>query len=61
MSALLFPSLRAHLARRARAQEGQGLAEYALILSLIAIVAISALIFIGDDIASLLSTTGRSV
>ncbi len=61
MSVLPFPALRAHLPRRAWGQEGQGLAEYALILSLIAIVAISALIFIGDGIATLLSNTGQSV
>ena len=32
-----------------RDEEGQGLAEYALVLSLIAIVAITALIFLGDE------------
>ena len=61
MSVLRFPAQRAHLRRRAWAQDGQGLAEYALILSLIAIVAISALIFIGDDVVTLLSNTGQSV
>ena len=61
MSVLPFPALRLLRSRRAWAQEGQGLAEYALILSLIAIVAISALIFIGDDITTLLSNTGQSV
>ena len=61
MSVLLFPTLRVLLPRRVWAQKGQGLAEYALILSLIAIVAISALIFIGEDVVTLLSNTGQSV
>ena len=42
-------------------EEGQGLAEYALILALIAIVAIIALVFLGTNISSILSTVGSSV
>jgi pilus assembly protein Flp/PilA len=41
--------------------EGQGLAEYALILSLIAIVAILALTFLGTQISSILSFIGSKV
>jgi pilus assembly protein Flp/PilA len=41
--------------------EGQGLAEYALILALIAIVAIIALIFLGTQVSGLLNTVGKSV
>ena len=41
--------------------EGQGLAEYALILGLIAMVAIFALVFMGNSISTLLSTVGGSV
>ncbi len=44
-----------------RDDEGQGLAEYALILALIAIVAIVALIFLGGQVSSILSTVGNSV
>ncbi len=44
-----------------RDEEGQGLAEYALILALIAIVAIVALIFLGSQISKILSTVGDSV
>ena len=44
-----------------RDEEGQGLAEYALILALIAIVAIVALIFLGSQISKILSTVGNSV
>ena len=44
-----------------RDEEGQGLAEYALILALIAIVAIVALLFLGGAISSILSTVGSSV
>ena len=41
--------------------EGQGLAEYALILGLIAIVAILALLFLGSSVSTLLSNVGTSV
>jgi pilus assembly protein Flp/PilA len=44
-----------------RSEEGQGLAEYALILALIAIVAIVALLFLGGQISSILGTVGDSV
>ena len=44
-----------------REEAGQGLAEYALILALVAIVAIVALIFLGDQIAKILSDVGLSV
>ena len=44
-----------------RDEEGQGLAEYALILALIAIVAILALIFLGGAISGILNTIGNSV
>ena len=42
-------------------EDGQGLAEYALILALIAIVAIVALIFLGGAISQILSPVGASV
>ncbi len=42
-------------------QRGQGLAEYALLLALIAIVAIAALLFLGGQISSILSDVGNSV
>jgi pilus assembly protein Flp/PilA len=41
--------------------EGQGLAEYALILGLIAIVAIVALLFLGGQISDKLSTVGNAI
>jgi len=44
-----------------RDEEGQGLAEYALILALIAIVAIIALIFLGTQVSSILSKVGTSM
>jgi pilus assembly protein Flp/PilA len=44
-----------------REDEGQGLAEYALILALIAIVAIIALIFLGGQVSTILSNVGHSV
>jgi pilus assembly protein Flp/PilA len=42
-------------------EEGQGLAEYALILALIAIIAIVALIFLGGQVSKILSNVGNSV
>jgi pilus assembly protein Flp/PilA len=49
------------LATLRRDEEGQGLAEYALILALIAIVAIVALLFLGGAISTILSRVGSSV
>jgi Flp pilus assembly pilin Flp len=42
-------------------QRGQGLAEYALILALIAIAAVVALLFLGGVIKNILSTIGASL
>ena len=42
-------------------EAGQGLAEYALILALIAIVAILALIFLGSQISDKLSVIGNAM
>jgi pilus assembly protein Flp/PilA len=53
--------LHALLASLHRDEDGQGLAEYALILALIAIVAIIALIFLGGQVSTILSTVGSSV
>ena len=41
--------------------DGQSLAEYALILALIAVVAIAALIFLGTQINDILSTIGAAI
>jgi len=41
--------------------EGQGLAEYALILALIAVLAIGALLFMGGQIQAILSAVGNSI
>ena len=49
------------LAAIRRDEDGQGLAEYALILALIAIVAIIALIFLGNQVSTILSTVGKSI
>ena len=49
------------LASLHRDEEGQGLAEYALILALIAIVAIVALLFLGGKVSTVLSTVGGSL
>jgi pilus assembly protein Flp/PilA len=52
-------AVRARVARRD--DDGQGLAEYALILALIAIVAIVALIFMGNQISDKLSFVGNTL
>ena len=44
-----------------RDEEGQGLAEYALILVLVAIVCILALTFLGTSINTVLSNVGSAV
>jgi Flp pilus assembly pilin Flp len=46
---------------RRRNERGQGLAEYVLILSLIAMIAIIALGFLGGQISDFLTTVGQSV
>ena len=44
-----------------RSQNGQGLAEYALILALIVLVAIVALLFLGTNISSILSAIAQNI
>jgi pilus assembly protein Flp/PilA len=46
---------------RESGEEGQSLAEYALILALIAVVAIAALLFLGGQISAILSTIGAQI
>jgi pilus assembly protein Flp/PilA len=55
-------SVVSRLERTGRSRErGQGLAEYALILALIAIIAILALIFLGNNINTILSDVGNTL
>ena len=44
-----------------RDERGQGLAEYALILALIAVLAIAAVTFLGGQINAILSDVGNSI
>jgi pilus assembly protein Flp/PilA len=44
-----------------RDERGQGLAEYALILAFIAVVAILAVTFLGNQINAILSTVGNAI
>jgi Flp pilus assembly pilin Flp len=53
--------IRATLGDRRNDEDGQGLAEYALILGLIAIVGIVALIFLGNQVSTVLSHVGNSM
>jgi pilus assembly protein Flp/PilA len=60
-STISIDRLRTLAERSSREEDGQGLAEYALILALIAIVAILSMIFLGDTIADLLDTIGSTI
>jgi pilus assembly protein Flp/PilA len=42
-------------------EEGQGLAEYALILALIAVISIIALLYLGTQVSDKLSTIGGTL
>jgi pilus assembly protein Flp/PilA len=56
--ARLIRELCAQLAGR---EEGQGLAEYALILTMIAVVVIGAVAFFGGQVNTMLSGVGKSI
>ena len=60
MLSLFTVDLRTVLTRM-REEAGQGLAEYALILAFIAVVAVLALTFLGSDISSLLSNVANDL
>jgi Flp pilus assembly pilin Flp len=60
MLTLLTVELRGFLARM-RDEAGQGLAEYALILAFIAVVAVLALTFLGSDVSKLLSSVANDL
>jgi pilus assembly protein Flp/PilA len=57
----LIDALRNLAQRWPHEEGGQGLAEYALILALIAIVAILSMIFLGDTINDLMETIGSTI
>jgi pilus assembly protein Flp/PilA len=57
----LRSTLRRLIARFERDDDGQGLAEYALILALIAIVCIVALLFMGGQVSDKLSVIGSTL
>jgi Flp pilus assembly pilin Flp len=61
MISVYFGNLRGFLSRVMREEAGQGLSEYALILAFVAIVAIAALTFLGNDIVSVLSSVANSL
>lgn len=50
-----------HFVARRPDERGQGLAEYALILALIAVIAIAALVFLGTSVSGILSRVGMAV
>ncbi len=57
----IHPRITALIDRLRHQEQGQGLAEYALILALIAIVAIVALIFLGTQVSDKLSVIGSTL
>ncbi|HET7473459.1 MAG TPA: Flp family type IVb pilin [Candidatus Limnocylindrales bacterium] len=57
----LRSTLQRLLARFERDDDGQGLAEYALILALIAVVCIVALLFMGGQVSDKLSVIGSTL
>jgi Flp pilus assembly pilin Flp len=61
MRTAVLTKLRGACDRLIREQSGQGLAEYALILSGIAVVAVIVLAVLGTDISSLLSSVAGSL
>jgi pilus assembly protein Flp/PilA len=57
----MIANLQSLLARMVRDEEGQGLAEYALILVFVAIVVIAALTLLGSNISSVLNHVATSI
>jgi pilus assembly protein Flp/PilA len=57
----IYTWLVAFFSAHRRDEEGQGLAEYALILALIAVIAILSLIFLGSQISDKLSIVGSTL
>jgi pilus assembly protein Flp/PilA len=55
------PMIRKLFEKLSREVSGQGLAEYALILALVAIAAIIALLFLGGQVSGILSNVGNSL
>lgn len=58
---LFMANLRSLMVRLHNDEAGQGLAEYALILGLIAVACVAALGFLSGDIQTLLSNVGNSL
>jgi len=54
-------SIRSRWSAIAHPERGQGLAEYALILALIAVVVIGAVIFLGDQIQKIFDNIGSAL
>ena len=50
-----------HLMNRLKREEGQDLAEYGLVIALIAVVAIAALTLLGGNISTILSSLAGAI
>lgn len=42
-------------------EEGQGMAEYGLILALVALAVVAAFVFLGEEVSDLISTVGAEL
>lgn len=56
-----YVAIQVFLATRNKPSKGQSLAEYGLVLALVAVVAITALTALGKDIAKMLSDLGNTI
>lgn len=58
---VMFSLLKITLYRLGRSESGQGLSEYALVMALIAVVAITSLTFLGAHVTGVLSSAAKSL
>jgi pilus assembly protein Flp/PilA len=58
---LFQTTIRAWFADRARDETGASLVEYALLLALVAVVAITALLFLGHTVSNTLNNVGSNI
>jgi pilus assembly protein Flp/PilA len=54
-------NLHSRMVTRLRGEEGQGLVEYGLIITFVAIVAIAGLTILGNDVSALLEEVGEKL
>jgi pilus assembly protein Flp/PilA len=60
MLTYVLVAIQSYLATLKR-EEGQGMAEYGLILALVALAVVAAFLFLGDEISTLISEVGSNL